>query len=48
MAQKIKVIAAKLDDLRSIPGAHMVEGMDYHKLSFDLHRPAGGLCDTPQ
>lgn len=32
------MIAVKLENLGSIPGAHIVEkGINFHKLSYDLH-----------
>lgn len=36
MAQPVKVLATKPDDLRSIPGTQLVEGENRPKLS-DLH-----------
>lgn len=36
MAQKVKALAAKTEDLSSIPGTHKVEGrIDSHKLTFN-------------
>lgn len=37
MAQGLRVLAAKTDNQSSIPGAYMVERINSHKLSFDLH-----------
>lgn len=38
MGQWVKVLAAKSDDLNSIPSTHIVEGEDRHpQLSFDVH-----------
>lgn len=38
IAQPVKGLANKLDDLSSIPRVHMVEGeMQLHTLSSDLH-----------
>lgn len=51
IAQWEKVLAAKLDDLNSIPGTHMVEEENLSlqnsiKLSFDLHTCAVACACT--
>lgn len=37
MAQQVKVIVAKPEELSSIPGTLMLEGDDLHTLSSNLH-----------
>lgn len=37
MAQKVKVISVKSEDLILIPGTHVVERMNSCKLSCDFH-----------
>lgn len=45
MAQHVMVIAVKLENLVSIPRAHIVGKKSFHKLSYDLHMYASILME---
>lgn len=40
LSQHVRVLAAKLKDLSSVPRIHMVNRTDLHRLSPDLHKYA--------
>lgn len=47
IAQPVKALTNKLDDLRSVPGTHMVGEMQLHKLTPDLHMYDMEVHDPP-